>query len=120
MAALTAPVVRLFTDNITPGPDTNLLALNQPAGSWYAEIPVTYGEAFTNPDGSVSVVAESVQFNYTGTDVPETIYGWFVVDPGSPDTPISAARLATPVSMGSLLNSVVVQPRMTIQPVPQS
>ena len=120
MASLTAPEVRLFTDNITPSPDTNLLTLNQPTGSWYTPQPLSYGDAFTNPDGSVSVVAQSMQFDYDGTDPGETVYGYMVVDPGSPDVPISAARLETPVNMGNDTNSVIVQPRMSLPPVPQS
>lgn len=120
MASLVAPVVRLFTNDITPGPDTDLLALSEPAGTWYAEQALTYGQAYQNPDGSITVTAESVQFNYTGASSPETVRGWFVVDPGSPDVPISARRLPTPVSMGNALDSVIVQPGFTVPPIAAS
>lgn len=120
MAALVAPVVRLFTNDITPGPDTDLLALTEPSGSWYAEQALSYGQAYQNPDGSITVTAASVQFNYTGVSSPETIRGWFVVDPGTPDIPVSARRLATPVSMGNTLDSLIVQPGFTVPPIPAS
>lgn len=118
MASLTAPVVRLFTDNIVPSPTTNLLSLTQPTGDWYAEEVLTYGQVYENADGSISVQAASVQFNYTGTDAPETIRGWFVVDPGTPDVPISAGLLETPVSMGNVLDSVIVSPKITVPAIP--
>lgn len=120
MASLVAPTVRLFKDAIVPTPTTNLAGLSQPTGSWYTEVALTYGQVFENPDGSMSVVAQSVQFNYSGTDPAETVYGWFVVDPGSPDIPISAGLLPAPVTLGTVLDSVIVQPAITLAPVPLS
>jgi hypothetical protein len=109
--------VRLFTDTISPTPDTYWLALNQPIGSWYTAKPVTYGEVYESPDGSMSVTCESLQFSYTGSDPPETIRGYYVVDPGTPDKPIHGNNLPAPVTMGTTLDSVIVMPSITIPPV---
>lgn len=114
---MTAPEVRLFTNSITPGPDTDFLSLTEPTGSWYAAQAVTYGEVFQHPDGSMEVRCASVQFNYTGSDPSQTIRGYYVVEPGSPDVPYHGGNLPAPVAMGGVLDSVIVNPGLIFQPV---
>lgn len=119
MASLTTPTVKLFVNNITVTPDTVFASLVEPSGDWYTPQSLTYGQVFEGPNGEMNVVARSVQFNYTGTDAAETIYGWFVDDAGDGDAPISARNLETPVNMGNVLDSLIVQPGLTLPPVPQ-
>lgn len=117
LSTMSAPVVRLFTDIIAPSPDTDWLALTEPTGSWYAEAAVTYGEVFQHDDGSIEVRCASIQFNYSGTDAPETIRGYYVVDPGSPDVPYHGGNLAEAKVMGGTLDSVIVEPGFVVPPV---
>lgn len=117
LATMIAPVVRLFTNTISPGPDTNFLSLSEPLGDWYTEQAVTYGQVFEHADGSMEVRCTSVQFNYTGADAPETIRGYYVCETGSPFTPYHGNNLPAPVSMGTTLDSVIVNPGLVFSPV---
>jgi len=120
VATFTAPVVRLFKDTIAPTPDTNFLATTQPTGSWYTAPAVTYGQVFEHTDGSMEIRCTSVQFNYSGTDPAETIRGYYVVDPGSPDVVYHGANLPAPVAMGNTLDSLIVNPGLIFPPIPMS
>lgn len=120
-AGLTTPFIRLFKADIVPTETTELIAFTAPTGNWYAPVAAVYDDAYQNPDGSVSIRTQGVQFNYTGTDPSETIYGYVIVDTGpTPDAVLHAARLETPVDMGSVLDSVFVAPIITVPSVPQS
>lgn len=118
VATFSAPVVRLYKDTISPTPDTVFTALTQPTGSWYTAQAVTYGQVFQHSDGSMEIRCSSVQFNYTGTDAAETIRGYYVVDPGSPDKVYHGNNLPAPVQMGTTLDSVIVEPGLVFPPVP--
>lgn len=120
LASMTAPVAGLFKDAVVPSPTTDLSTLIVPVGTWYTPIAVTYGQVFENPDGTVEVRCASVQFNYTGSSTGETIRGWTVYDPGSPDVYYHARALDVPVLMANTLDSVIVYPGLIFAPIPQS
>lgn len=116
---LTTPKVILFTNNIVPDNSTAYADLTQPTASWYTAATATFGTTYDNPDGSVSATCTSVQFDYSGSDPSETIYGYGVADV-SGTTLYCAANLPQPVTMAGALDAVIVQPQVTIPAIQQS
>ncbi len=78
VATITTPFVGLFTNNITPGIDTALGTLIEPTASWYARLAGTYGDVYDDNTGNMYCTMASLQFQYTGSDAPTQIYGYFV------------------------------------------
>lgn len=105
--------VHLFTNDFTPDPNTLFAAFIAPVGSWYTPQLLPWGAVFGNPDGSVSTEAVSAQFDYSGTDPSETVYGWYVTDNAGAVLLLSG-RLDTPVVMGQVLDAVVLLPGLTV------
>jgi hypothetical protein len=120
-AAIGTPFIGLFKTAIVPDPLTPLSAFVPPTGSWYAPVAAVYDDASQNPDGSISIRTQAVQFNYTGTDPAEIIYGWYIIDTAAtPDAVLQAGLLPVPVTMGSVLDSTFVAPIITIPAIPIS
>lgn len=119
LAALVTPKVGLYTSALTPDENTLLAALTEPVGSWYAQVAAVFGQVFQDNDGGVSVFTQAVQFNYSGTDTASNIYGWFVAAGATPAL-IFAGKFVSPVPMGTLLSSLIVQPGFRIPKVPFS
>jgi len=114
---LTAPVVCLSTAVITPDVNTPLSSLPEPVGSWYTRVPAVFQRAFENADNSLTLPCACAQFNYSGTDAPETIASYFLVDEAlSGDQLISARQVQTQVTMGTVLDSIRVEPAITFPP----
>lgn len=85
-------------------------------GGYEAAEGVSFNEAYNTPgETSVTVSANSIQFDHDGSGSPvvqETIYGYWV-QVGS--TVVFAERFATPVNVTGLNSSVVVNPKFIIK-----
>jgi hypothetical protein len=79
-AALTAPKIVLYTNPLTPTPNTVIGDLTQPTASWYTAPSAVIGSAYANSDGTVELTTVSHQFQYSGADPATTIYGWGITD----------------------------------------
>jgi hypothetical protein len=115
-AALTTPFIRLFTGTHVPNPNTVLADIPEPTGTWYTAVAAVYDQVYQHPDGSMEIRPQAVQFNYTGSSPAEVITGWAVVDTAGP-TLLHAHRLDTPVTMGTTLDSVIVEPSLVLPAV---
>jgi hypothetical protein len=113
-ANLTGAKLRLFTDDLELTPNLTLDDFTEPVGSWYAELDADYGEPYGVDDDGIRASVLSKQFNYSGSDDPETVRGWFVVKPGTPDVLIHYGKLESPKTMGNALDSLVIQPNVLI------
>lgn len=109
-------VVKLFVNDLTPDASTVLADFTEPSGDWYTPAAVDFNEPRETEDNGITVDATSIQYNYTGTDPAETIFGWMVVNV-TPARLLSSRRLDTPVSMANVLDSVIVIPSITLGPV---
>jgi hypothetical protein len=114
----TSCFVRLFKSNIAITQLTTLATLEalEPTGSWYAPIAGVAGDVYINDDGSLSITLASVEFDYSGTDPAEVIEGYFVIRAVSPIL-VGARKLDQSVTMGSVLDSLIVQPTITLPPL---
>lgn len=110
-------LVCLFTSNIAIQPTTTLAALEalEPVGTWYTRTAATPGDVYLNADGSLSLSLTSVEFDYTGSSPGEVITGYFVIRAAIPVL-VGARRLDAEVTMGAPLDSIIVQPTITLQP----
>lgn len=110
-------LVCLFTSNITVTPLTSLADLQalEPTGSWYAPIAGVAGDVYQNDDGSLSITIGSVEFNYSGSDAAEVITGYFVIRAATPVL-VGARVLDQAKTMQGALDSLIVEPTMTIPP----
>ena len=110
-------LVCLFKTNLTITPTTTLAALEaqEPTGSWYTRAAATVGDVYLNPDGSLSLSLASVEFDYSGTDPAEVITGYFVIRAATPVL-VGARALDTAVTMATVLDAIIVQPTLTLQP----
>lgn len=108
----------LVTNEVEAGPTLDAESLIEPSGDWYARADAVTGEPYRTEDDSISIQCESNQFNYTGSDLAETIRGVAVVTvvAGPPEvlTLKWYEALEQPVSMGGVLDSVIVAPKLTI------
>lgn len=97
---LEAPKVKLFINDITPGPLTILTDLTIPTFGGYAAKNVTWGLTYDNPDGGVGVSGGAPDWVTTDA-VSETVYGYFLTDAGG-TTLLEIRRLAVPQNTGSI------------------
>lgn len=116
IATVATPFCGLFVNNITPTIDTAIGGLTEPTGSWYARLAITFNQIYDDIAGNMYVTADSLQFDYTGTDAPEVIYGYFTATLVTAGVLVASNLLAVPKSMGNTLDSLIVQPAI-IQPV---
>lgn len=99
------------SDTLVPGD------MVEPDGSWYAqEDAIVQGEKYIGPDGLWRITIPGFQFNYTGTDPSEDIYGWFIL--ANSGHLLCCNLLPAPVPMGSTENSVVVPDTTLVFPRP--
>lgn len=113
----------LFTNNETVDSTTDLSTLIEPTASWYAEKAPTFGGVLDTPDHGFTLNGVSAQWTYSGSDAPTTVYGWFLLDAGAgpgPITYLAAGNFATPVTIQSEWDGVVVEPALYFPPVEQA
>jgi len=117
-AGLTTPTICLFKNDFTPTENNAWGDFVEPVGSWYTRVAAVYGRVFELPSGGVEIQTQSVQFDYTGTDALEVIYGWMVANViPSPPVLYSSGRLAMPANMGNTLDSCRVESGLQLPPI---
>jgi len=101
-----------------PQSDTLVIGdMEEPEGSWYArEDAIVQGQKYLGPDGLWRITIPGFQFDYTGTDDAEDIYGWFIVT--EPGDLLCCNLLPSPVPMGSTDQSCVVPDTTLVFPRP--
>lgn len=116
-AVSATPLIRLFKGNLAINPLTTLAALvaAEPVGSWYTPAVGVPGAPYLLPDGSIAMTYGSVEFNYSGTDPSEVITGYFVVA-GTVPRLVCARLLDVAVTMGHVLDAVIVEPSFKFAP----
>lgn len=70
--------LKLFSNNVTPGPSTTNASFTEVSGGGYAAVTLT----FANWVVSAGVATyPQIEFDFTGaTTAPGTIYGYYIVD----------------------------------------
>jgi len=110
--------VHLYSNVLAPTQTTPLSAFTELTQSWYSAIASTTGAAYKETDNSISVAVRSVQFNYSGSDAPVTVQGYFLTDTAGTNL-ISSRALDTPKTLASDDDSLVVAPVFNCKPTAQ-
>lgn len=78
--------LKLFQNNVTVSPATLLADLTEADFTGYAGISITeasWAAAVLQPDGTARAINTTVRiFNATGTAIPNTVYGWYLINDG--------------------------------------
>lgn len=108
--------VRLFKNNITPGPSSVLADFTQADYSGYSAQAWTSSALSGSADGSGRAYISGAQltFAHSGGGTSNTVYGVYVVQTGS-GVVLLAKRLATPKTMSSSDHFIKVTPRYAAQ-----
>lgn len=105
--------LRLFQNDITPDENTVIGDLTIADFGGYADIVVAnWGDPLLNPDGVPEIVMPSQQFNASGVAPSNMIYGFYYVNVGG-DLLLAGRFDAGPIPMGTALDALVVQLRVT-------
>lgn len=72
--------VILGTANAVIDPTSTYGAITQPTASWYAPKDAVVGTVYENPDGSVTIHFQSVEWAYSGSDDSTDVYQVCIVD----------------------------------------
>lgn len=116
-ALLGGAKVMLFKNDYQPSATTVLADLIEADFTGYARsADLVWGEPFITPAQLAEIVAQQLQFNATGSTVTNTIYGYAVITPGTPDVLQYAERFAEPVFVAGTMNAVLVNPRYRFPP----
>lgn len=108
--------VILWTNDISPNTSTAYAALTEPIASWYSRQNATYFPVSQNPDGSMQVEVQSLNWAYSGVDDSETIFGYSVVS-ASPYRLLHSKRLDAPVVMAVVPDGFVSEPTLQFAPI---
>lgn len=87
--------VKFFSNDIVPTPGMALGDLTESAFAGYTETTAVWSAVYTLPDGGVAAVAPVPPKIATGVGLPETVYGWYVVD-STEAILLAVRRLAEP------------------------
>jgi hypothetical protein len=117
VTGLAVSEIRLFSNNITVGPNTVIGDLTESTFTGYAaQALATVPAAVADPVlGGVSIFIPSHLFTASGTTTPaESCYGAYLVDTAG--ALIAAANLQTPVDMSDNGDSVMIQMTLNFLP----
>jgi len=102
--------IRLFQNNVTPGPDTVLADLTVATFDGYADSPaVVWGGGDTDVEDRAVLIAPSITFSPTGAVIGNTIH-WWAFFSLAPDTLVCAERLPNPVVLAGPGDALVIVP----------
>ncbi len=79
-AAFTATTLGLVNVITPPDPTLSITDMSEPTADWYTPKTAVIGDPYLGNDGKWHLTVGTVQWNYTGTDPADTIYGIFLVD----------------------------------------
>lgn len=111
-----APLLHLYTDDISVEPSTVLATLHEPTGSWYAGVTGALGDPVEEDDGSITLHGVQHRYDYTGSDPSETVRGWFLTNTAG-SLLLCGGRLDAPVVMANALDSCFATPILNFPPI---
>jgi hypothetical protein len=95
----------LFTNNITPTKTIGVGIFTEPTYTGYARIAATWGAPTRDANKNINIESQLLIWQETGTPVPTTVFGWFLVD--STGLILYMAELfATPQSLVDVLSAL--------------
>lgn len=104
--------LRLFVNNIVPAVGQLAADYLQPAGSWYSPILLNaWGVPFVNPANQAEIDEIVRTWTASGTVVSESVYGYYVVNPGG-ILVWSELAPSGPIPMNTPGNVVSLTPRL--------
>ena len=83
--------VFLFDNDITPTINSDFSDFTEPTASWYSRKSATLFQPYDLGDGSFQLSTQCVQWDYSGSDATDTIYGCGLVS-ASPYTLLCSHR----------------------------
>lgn len=113
---LDACKVKLFQNNIVPGPNTILGDYTEATYSGYAAEAITWSDPTIADDGSIEVIGIVGEFRPTSSVVVNSIYGLLLVDTTGAILYAGARFDAPPLPMNSVLDAIVPTLRVRITP----
>lgn len=113
---LAAATLKLFTTNVTVGPDMTLGDFDEPSFTGYAPVgPLVWGPAYIDESGRAIQSAGCKQFTCTSAPVqPETVYGYFLTTGAGPFVLAGAVRFAQPVSVSRADQAIHAEPVVVV------
>jgi hypothetical protein len=114
-AAVPDVVLRLYTNNRTPGEGDDTSSYTESTGSGYSEITLT-GSSWTVATVTGTTTAEYAQQTFTYTGAEPNIYGYYVTD-DEPETIVLWAELFSdgPYAIPSGGGSVKITPKIQLE-----
>jgi hypothetical protein len=117
----------LFVNNIVPTPQTALGDLTEATFAGYAELTLlkTWSVGGVGGGQPTAVLDQPTVFTSSGPTSPaQTVYGWYLILPGTPNKLLVACRLDTPflVADATVVIPITVQlllPQGLLLPYPQ-
>jgi hypothetical protein len=126
VTALSTTKVHLITNSPALTPESmdgaTFTEVDHTAYSWYTSggVSMTYGTAFQQQDGSLSVQVPTIQIPYgTSTSAALNVTGWYVTS-SAISTIVAAGLFSSPQTMATSADSVVVTPVINNPLVSQS
>lgn len=96
---LTGAKVLLFSNNISLQESTVFADLVEPTAAGYARsAALTWAGPYTDGEGNQEVVGDLKNFAFSGNSVPDTIYGYAVVEGGGSPHLLFAERFHAPIT----------------------
>lgn len=106
----------LFVNDVTPDEDTTAAGLTEPSGGGYtAKTIAAWPTGWTITAGDPTTAVAAIQiWDLVSATIP-TVYGWALVERGTPDRIVRIERFASPRSVASLPGGrIAIQPRVTV------
>lgn len=113
---LDTATVKLFTGNVTVGPNMELADFVEPVFPGYAAVgPLVWGAPFIDSNGVAVQTAGCKQFTCNAApDEPEMIYGYFLTTGAGPYVLAGAVRFAQPVLVARADQAIHVEPAVAV------
>lgn len=113
--------VALYSNVYVPTPESQYSDFTIISHDWATPSAVVYGDSGENSDDSLTVLCQSVEFDYgTSTAAAIDTQGYLVYIPSTTTLLHARSLPGGPKNMGNSLDVLVVQPGFTLPAVPQS
>jgi hypothetical protein len=113
---LNTPSCGLFTNNIIPNYHTLLAGFTEPLLTGYARIVPTFISAYQEPDGSVVLQSNLMEFPAPADNTGQVIYGYFVTDGGAPEHIMFSETFGTPFNLVASPQNLVFGAQFVLRP----
>jgi hypothetical protein len=113
---LHTPSCGLFTNNIIPNYHTVLAGFTEPTLTGYARIVPTFIGAYQEPDGSVVLQTQLMEFPAPTDNTGQVIYGYFITDGGAPEHILFSETFPAPFSLVASPQNLVFGAQFVLRP----